>query len=345
MSRHGFIKITVLIVSAAMIATGCEGFGFSGTTTFPQLAFFESAREAAPEIKATESDGTRSIGASRELAPGETPEWRNDVANPLYSVFNFLREFDPDDLDAGLDRSNFYRVLYDVGNLIPEDLNAFEAPKQVSSPFDFGTETRTYSYGEDVDLTGEGTYEAVSDYAMEFDGDTTICLATYVWREGTKYERGAFEATKNAATGDMDIRFLHLVTYEGGETYSNLVYITGNEQQHTFTLRYLDAGRSSQGWEGAKVAIVGHGVSQSESGDDYFLLKVLGEPLTEARYYKFPAGATETELKAYAWDGYALADIDDPKGYSDTVDGLALLTLEDTIVSVDGFTGGTNDLY
>jgi hypothetical protein len=345
MSRHTFIGIMALVVAAAIVATGCEGFGFSASDAQLRVSFFEAAREAAPEIEATESDGTRRIGASRELSPGETPEWRNDVENPLYSVFNLLREFDPDVHEGVLDRSNLYKVLYDVSNLIPESPNAFETPQQVSSPFDFGNAPRTYSYGEDQELTGESTYESVSDYAVEFDGETTICLATYVWREGDKYERGAFEATKNAATGDIDIRFIHVLTYADGNTGSNLMYITGNENEHTFTLRYLDAGRSAQGETGAKVAIVGHGVSQSESGDDYFLLKVLGEPLTEPRYYKFPAGATETKLKEYAWGGYAAADIDDPKDYLDTVDGLNMLTLEDTIVSADGFEGGTNDLY
>lgn len=345
MLRHRFTGILVLVLAATLMATGCEGFGFSASQTLPELGFFDAAREAAPEIKATESDGTRSSGMSRELAPGETPEWRNDVANPLYSVFNLLREFDPAVQEGDLDRSNFYKVLYDVSNLIPESPQAFDEPQQVSSPFDFGNDPRTYTYGEDRELSGESTYEAISDYALEFDGDTTICLATYVWREGDKYERGAFEASKNAATGDIDIRFLHLVSYSGGETYSNLMYITGNENEHTFTLRYLDAGRSSQGSEGAKVAIVGHGVSQSESGDDYFLMKALGEPLTTARYYKFPAGATETDLKDYAWDGYSAADIDDPENYLGVVDSLEMLTFEDTIVSVDGFVGGTNDLY
>lgn len=337
--RVAFLEVAVLV--AMVVATGsCSLFGPNISDGLGlesgEVLFYSSARETTPEIPEA---------ASARSTSGDPSEWTSGSGNPLYVVFNLLREFNPEIHEGVLDRSNLYKVLYDVGNLIPENPVELAAPAAVQSPFDFGSATRTYAYGADQELTFESDYEGISDYAMNVDGTAIEALVTYVWREGEKYERGVFQADYDAATGDIEIQLVHLVTYADGESYSNRVFVSGNETDHTFTIKSLNAGKSATAGEGtANSSIVGTGVSMSDSTDDYFLVKVLAGSLTEPSYYKLPAGATEEELQAYPWDGRALSDIDDPHGYATAVEALEMYTINDAILSVDGFVGGTNDL-
>lgn len=340
---------TVLLIGVVGVTmSGCSWFSpYSGLgLERGELLFYSNAKETTPEITASGSRSpARALHTADTATSRDASEWSDASGNPLYAAFNLLREFDPAIHEGVLDRSNLYKLLYDVGNLIPVYPKALENPLAVESPFDFGNPSRTYTYGNDETLTGEGSYESISDYAMNIDGDKIEALVTYVWREGDKFERGVFEAELNAASGDVNIDFVHLVLYPTGETYSNRAHITGNQNAHTFTVKYINAGVSDvDGTASVRASIVGTGVSKSEDASDYFLLKILTPSLAEPSYYFCPAGVTEDEMRAYDWQGSDLATVDDPSDYATIVDGMAMFTIDDAILSEADFTGGSNSL-
>ena len=161
-----------------------------------------------------------------------------------------------------LDRSNLYKLLYDVENLI-------DGGKMAASPM-----TPTTLILPFTDITSDSLYNkyGTSDNDQQYfsialnDADDMIEAAVgWTWGEADnekKLEYGLFTASFNTSTSDLNIDFAFSVDYNTDTTvteYNNRSIISGNAVSHTFQLSIII---SSQ-------AIIGMGISQ---GTDNFML-------------------------------------------------------------------------
>jgi len=285
-----------------------------------KTAFYSPATNTTPVIQASTAETSLSF---------VTTSW--DSGNPVYEIFNAFQEYTYPDDEGVIDVSNIYKLLFEAGNTYNnavDDVTALTAATAIASPFDFGNDTVSYTHASD-------------SYALAKDGDTVSALLTWIWDESPKMSYGVIEGTFNETTGDLSLDMVYLVDYEGDSDYCLRMQISGNESTHQFTVKTSKTGSNEGSYS---ISMIGTGVSQSESEDDYFLLKIIDNDnlgsYTSGRYYKFSSSADEDTLRAHEIDGYALEDIVDPNGYADTIEAMTFFALDgsDHALTTDDFT-------
>lgn len=330
----GFIWLATIIVCLGFILlTACGSISTVGNPDFElptgQTAFYSSAVDTTPVIQAT----TSSASVSALHQPSSlTTDWTS--GNPVYEIFNAFQDYQYPEDEGVIDVSNIYKLLFEAGTQYSTAIDTvaeLTTPATITSPFDFGNTPRTYSYASD-------------NYALEQDGDTTYALLTWIWDESPKMSYGVIEGSFNQTTGDLELHMVYLVDYESENDYCLRTYISGNEKTHQFTLKASKCGATEGSYA---ISIIGTGISESESADDYFLLKIIDNDnlaaYPEGRYYKFSSSADEDDLRAHPIDGFALAEVEDPNNYADTLDTLTFFALDGTdhATSVDDFSNSS----
>lgn len=266
-------------------------------------AFYSAAMNVAPVIEAT----TLSEAALTTAF---------ESGNPIYEVFNAFREY-LDSRDSGvIDSSNIYKLLFDaaiVYDMAITEVTALATPTAIPSPFDFGNTPPTYT-------------DASDNYAMLRNGDTIHALLTWTWDESPTMSYGIIEGNFNDTTGNVTLDMVYLVDYPLSDEpdYCLRTHISGNEDTHQFTMK---AAKYNIGTDSYAVSMIGTGISQSNNVDDHFLLKIIDNDnlagYSGGRYYKFSAGADETELRAHPIDGYASGEFTDPNNYASIITEIA----------------------
>ncbi len=315
----------ILFVGCSGTATGTDSTtGDSASFEIPEgdTAFYSAALDASPVIEAT-------VSASSSVS-FLTTSW--DSGNPVYEIFNALRSYTYPDDEGIIDVSNIYKLLFEAGNNYEnasEEVSELVTPVAIESPFDFGTEAVTFTHASTTDALGKAE-----------DGETIQALMTWIWDESPKMSYGVLEGTYNESTGAITLDMVYLVDYETESNYCLRVQLSGNESTHEFTLKTSKVGSEEDTYG---ISMIGKGVSQSESEDDYFLMKIIdNDNLSEyesGRYFKFSAAADEDELRAHAIDGYELEEIEDPNSYADDIEEMSFFAIDgsDHATTVDAF--------
>jgi hypothetical protein len=313
----------VMLMSCGGTTSGISTVGNPGfDMPTGKTAFYSPATDTTPVITASTSSGSSAVKYI-------STDW--DSGHPVQEIFNTFQEYTYPDDEGVIDISNIYKLLFEAGNNYETALETVEelnAATEITSPFDFGTDVVSYTHATD-------------HYALSKDGDTVSALLTWIWDEDPKFSYAVIEGTYNETTGDLTLNLVYIVDYETDSDYCLRTYISGNELTHEFTIKYSKTGSEDDTYT---LSMIGTGVSQSDSEEAYFLIKMkdndnLSE-YTDGRYYKFSASVDEDTMKTYASDGFELDEIDDPNNYAEILDDMTFFAMDgsDHALSTDDFT-------
>lgn len=308
--------VAALAAAAVALSAGCGSKSPTGPSAAGgNVLFYSQAKSVAPVF----IPGART-GALRAAGPLEvSPGWEN--GNPVYMLYDLLRNFEHPADEGRIDSHNLYKVLFDAGLMYASGAtspqNRSFAATSVASTFDFGTAPGAYTSGGAKQETGSNNVVYSKSWAYRVDGTRTSALLTWIYDiSPTHQERGVTEATFDETTGEIELNMANFVWYSDTEWFSIRTWVTGNTFTHAFTLKGLNRGRSAYGESHASFA--GGGVSRGAG--EYFLfdVHVVNNGTDEGVFhYKVPADAGEDSLRTLAATGIpgGFDEGNDPRNY------------------------------
>jgi hypothetical protein len=301
--RMGDIKVgaalsvtaIALALGAAALIASCNmipGFNAVDSNIYNQL------KETTPVFGLT---------TSRTAARGNVIDNKASAArtlssdNELYAVYYTLRNYTYPDDEGTVDRSNLYKLIFDVETVFNNVSRSGVAitPAAVQSPFSPITSDTVFDFGGTTE-NSTGVYKT--------DGDWVYALLSFRWHydsEANKDEIGIAKFQSNTVSGDVYVNFSFSVDYDissAAREYNTRCEVTGNLISHEFQFKYRINGRN----------IIAKGVSQ---GSGYMLFKY-----SETGLYKYivvPAGSGLDYFEGQADNPTAIYS--DPSLLPDTV--------------------------
>jgi hypothetical protein len=264
----------ILAGSCTLLLAGCSSGvapGGSGNPSGSDLHLTQNTSNAAPVFPPAPEGKT---GASARPATGE---WGS--GNPLYSVYFTMREFLPERDEGVVDRSNLYKMLYDVDNVFAGASTAAQPiPEQeIVAPFSqLGSVVCDRVLNDEADKVSVGFKETE---------ESIHAVMSWIWSDGpSKAEYGVAVASYDKATQDLTVDMTYSVDYDISNPlaeYCLRCWVAGNTQEHTFEFKYIIGNTQ----------IVAKGVSQ---GEGQSMLFKYANPSDPVRYIVVPADADET---------------------------------------------------
>jgi hypothetical protein len=275
-----------LALAAALALGGCGGAGSSGTD---ENFFFEAGRNTAPAI--TPASGGSRVATSRSVL---VSQW--SWGNPVFEMFNTLRDYDDarDQGTIGID--NVYKTLFQAGQFYNEDRSRCSpvAAKAIASPFDFGNDVI-------YDCAMNDASSKHGHASREIGGVKSGLMTWQVdYSSNGVIERGAMQGHFADATGAVKIDEATYVDYlasdptHGDHDFCVRFLIEGNASAHSFTLKLMKYNTNGYYW----ISLVGSGVSRGAG--QYFLFKASDMTDGTWKYYCFPADVSETQMQSVA---------------------------------------------
>lgn len=264
-----------LAVSMAAIVVSCgqTSSGGGGST----ISLYTSMTSTTPVIKPI---STSSSGLSR-IAATDGTSWES--GNPLYSVYFTVREFLHSRDEGIVDRSNLYKLLYDVDTVLSglTGTAVAIATQEVTPPFaSLEAVNCNKAYN---DTTGQRAI-AITETSAE-----TNAIISWIWTTGaSQKEYGIAKVLLNKTTYDITVDMVFSVDYNLSDTatdYNLRCQVTGNTSTHTFQYKYLIGNN----------AIVAKGISKGAG--NYMLFKYKGLS-NVVNYVVASAEASEAYFKA-----------------------------------------------
>ena len=256
---------------------------------------------------AINSSSPRILGGNETLSLTESSEddsWQ--PGNPLYEVYNLIREYDDSIHNGVIDGSNMHKAMLEGSRSLEGGYSFCDEieTQKVRSPFDFGVAEATQLYncaGNNLQDSGGNTYRtsaAVDNSQVDTMVAGTVAQTTVEPNHGTTMT--VFQVEQNKDTGDITVAQAYLVDYPGENDYAVRSLIKSNTESKRFTLKMT---KGPGGGPGSGLAISAHGDAR---GDGYYLLKVSSSGHSiEANESLFclEADATVEDLKAMAPEG------------------------------------------
>lgn len=310
--------------SAAVVPDAPDDNGFSS-----ENLFYATMSETTPVYTLLPSSAVRAAAVQPQVA-----DWGNG-AGPLYKIFFTLREFQSPRDEGVVDRSNFYKLLYDAETVLTSAYeSAVDLPEPVRIPSPFaGIDTGDTLFTKAANIESDALSIAYSDTE-----DRLEALMTWKWTEEdnpNKAERGIAYYVLDKATQDVSIDMVYAVDYDIASpesTYNLRCKATGNAVDHSFEFNYLIG----------TTAVIAKGVSQG--GNNYVIFKYSdgGSPY----YLKVPADAGEEYFKEFYEEGIPIDDpsaIEDEEGYLDWIGPQTFMTESDLLTSTEDLNIGDDD--
>jgi hypothetical protein len=245
--------------------------------------FYATMQDATPvyEPIEVEEEALRLAGFVVPVQPLiQTEEWSS--AELLYSVYFTLRDFQSPRDEGIVDRSNFYKLLFDAETVLSYAYSyaeALPASQTIAAPFaGIDTSATVFTNAANVEDDSQSIAYSNTDETLE-------ALVTWKWLEDAnpnKAERGIAYYVYNRVTNDISIDMVFSVDYDisSPETEYNLrCKATGNSADHSFQFNYLINS----------TRIIAKGVSQGQ--DNYVIFKY--STGGDTYYLRVPAGEGE----------------------------------------------------
>jgi hypothetical protein len=289
-------KFILLIIAVTLVAAGAFSFfSCSLVPEFKNLAedlFYQAVKKVAPTFTAS---------ASGSMSSRATTAW--DWGDPIYELYGILV-----DVETGWDG---YFNLYDVMRGADEYFTQVDeggtkiTEQTIDAPVDVGfngdaalTSYDTY-YGYDGADHSEGDQNKTQTFARVDENDVVYILHTG-HNENDGLSKTVVQGRYDLVSGDVKIglffaNYLDPADLETGETAGWEIvkaYISGNTENHTFSLKVIRDGT------GYDHNVVGYGVS--EGSGNYFLMQIANGSLdfTGTKYYEFAADADLSDIQA-----------------------------------------------
>jgi hypothetical protein len=330
---------TILLTILATLLCSCgkkEGRArdVGGAPSVPAL--YTLTKDVAPVI--TSSGSTSALkaspaGDSGSLALEEPWTW----SNPLFEIYNLIREYHhPQDVGV-IDGSNMYQAIFTAGERFEGSINECTPmdDSAVAPVFDFGNDLLDQTYNCSVNFVASYDQPAPQDetpeggdynpYANSWLGEenidkeavwipspdkvkSTAYVSAAVKQDGDdKYLISGETYVEEMAEGVDISRGATNATYnqETKDLVVNLTYVGGNPD--FYSVRIYVAGNGNTGLftlklsrymgSGAIHSIAGYGYSK---GDNYYLFRMKSSAFGnnfEPRYFCFKSYTTEEELR------------------------------------------------
>jgi hypothetical protein len=326
-----------LLALCSLVLLSCSGGGGSGsgsggsgdTGLRSEDLFYANMQDTTPVYSLTTSQSARTsaLAAPNKGLPGRGAWGDPDI---LYSVFFTLREFQSPRDEGVVDRSNFYKLLYDAETVLSyayTQATELPEPTLIASPFagiDTGATQFTHAANvEDEELS----------IAYRQTDETLEALVTWIWRDDgnpLKAERGIAYYVLNKTTHDVSIDMVYSVDYDTSNpesTYNLRCKARGNTVDHSFEFNYLIG----------TTAIIAKGVSQGDGQYMIFKYSTGGE----ANYLRVPADSGEDFFIGLYEN--PVAPITDPEELEDENEYLVWIT-EEPFMTQDDLLTSTEQL-
>jgi hypothetical protein len=297
-----------------------------------QNLFYATMSETTPVYALLSATAVRAA-AVQPQAPGQ---WGSG-AGPLYQIFFTLREFQSPRDEGVVDRSNFYKLLFDAETVLTgayESAVDLPEPVQIPSPF-AGIDTSDTLFTKAANIESDALSIAYNDTEERLEA-----LMTWKWTEEDdedKAERGIAYYVLNKTTQDVSIDMVYAVDYDiasPASTYNLRCKATGNAADHSFEFNYLIGS----------TAIIAKGVSQGE--DNYVVFKYSSGGNTY--YLRAPAEAGEAYFKdLYEAETPPIENpesIEDAEGYLTWIVPEAFMTESDLLTTTEDLNVGDDEL-
>lgn len=285
--------LVLVVIGAVLILAACNG---DLKVASGGIMFYDAAVDTLPVMEPA--------AASRASS-----EW--NFGNPVYEIFNTLREYDNDRDEGKIGLDNMYKLLFQAGAFYNDAVSSatqMETPRNIASPFDLSGDSNyvapTALYTHLFASEAGGNWAAIEKAA---DG-TLNCLMTWEVNQDSGDEYGIIEGNYNETTGKILLNLVCYVDYSSQPDYCLRTMIDGNDKTHRFKMKMSKYSGSDEGFA---FSLTGSGVSQSANAEDFFLMAVLLEDTigTTPAYYKVKAGAGETELQQQNAAGSTYGDL------------------------------------
>ncbi|MFZ1985554.1 MAG: hypothetical protein WAU91_14145 [Desulfatitalea sp.] len=343
--RNGLLVMVSLLCFSFVLSCGSSSDGTALAQEDPddsglsrQELFYATMADTTP-VYALISSSAAQARASVMPARDHIPRGAWGEPSSLYSVFFTLREFQSPRDEGVVDRSNFYKLLYDAESILMGsygDAEDLAEPTQIASPF-AGIDTSAATFTKAANIEDDELSIAYND-----TDEALEALMTWKWTEAdqpAKAERGIAFYVLDKATQDVSIDMVFSVDYDIAtpeSTYNLRCKARGNAADHSFEFNYLIGS----------TAIIAKGVSQGEN--NYVIFKYSSGGSTY--YLRVPAGADETFFQELYDAGTPLTEdpetLEDEEGYLTWIQAQQFMTesdlltsTEDLNIGVDGFAG------
>ena len=339
-------SLLILPFLCLFLVPGCGDDGSERTTMdFSDTGgsgdlFYEAMRDTTPvyEPISVEEEALRLAGFVVPVEPLiQTEEWSS--AELLYSVYFTLRDFQSPRDEGVVDRSNFYKLLYDAETVLSGAYNyadQLSATQAIASPF-AGIDTSATLFANAANVENDSLSVAYNN-----TDDTLEALMTWKWLEQDnpdKAERGIAYYVYNRATHDISIDMVFSVDYDistPATEYNLRCKATGNSVDHSFQFNYLINS----------TAIIAKGVSQGQ--DNYVIFKYSSDGGVHTYYLRVPAEEGEAYFKDIC-ENHPEEILTDPAGlddenYLEWIEGEAFMVEADLLTSTEQLNIGIDGL-
>ncbi len=324
--KWGVLWLT--IVSFAFTVVSCKSDDDDETSSNFNNFFYSSAKDTAPAIASEASSSSTELSS-----PTEGRQAALASGTMIYSIYTLFRDYQYPTDEGVVDMSNIYKVLFETGRIYETAKNNCTSITEqiIDAPFDLGL-TETYNCAG-YQNTMSDTY--AYGYAIKESGSVKHALLTYRWAPDmpTHVEHGILQGSYDESNGVLSLHTIHNVYYASADGFVVRTDITGDTDDHSFTLRSIISGTvSSTNY----TSIVGSGISQGAG--NYFLFKVNSDSESN-RYFCIEGTATEADLELMSDNGDVTADAN-CSSYVSTVESMTFLTdtTADIPDTIDDFT-------
>ncbi len=295
MNRKGTVLLLIASALSVVILLGCNSDSDDATTSNNNSGlssgdlFYATMRETTPvyEPISVEDEALKLAGFVVPVQPLIGAEdWSS--GEMLYSVYFTLRDFQSPRDEGVVDRSNFYKLLYDAENVLSgayDSADQLPSALAIASPF-AGIDTSAALFANAANIEDDSLSVAYTD-----TDETLEALMTWKWTEESdpdKAERGIAYYVYNKSTKDISIDMVFSVDYDissPATEYNLRCKATGNSTDHSFQFNYLINSTS----------IIAKGVSQGQ--DNYVIFKYSSDGGTNTYYLRVPAEEGEAYFK------------------------------------------------
>lgn len=327
-SKTSFLILPMLCL---FLMPGCGNESSDRTTmnftdNGSQELFYENMRETTPvyEPISVEEEALKLAGFVVPVDPLiQTEEW--STSELMYSVYFTLRDFQSPRDEGVVDRSNFYKLLYDAENVLSgayDSADQLPSALAIASPF-AGIDTSAALFANAANVEDDSLSVAYTD-----TDETLEALITWKWTEESypdKAERGIAYYIYNKSTKDISIDMVFSVDYDissPATEYNLRCKATGNSTDHSFQFNYLINS----------TAIIAKGVSQGQ--DNYVIFKYSSDGGTNTYYLRVAAEEGEAYFKDIC-ENHPEEVLTDPAGMVDGEDYLAWIEPEPFMTQAD----------
>jgi len=332
MNRKGTALLLIASVLCAAILLGCNSDSDDATTSNnnPGLSsgelFYAAMRETTPvyEPISVEDEALKLAGFVVPVHPLIGAEdWSSGEL--LYSVYFTLRDFQSPRDEGVVDRSNFYKLLYDAENVFSgayRSADRLPSALAIASPF-AGIDTSATLFESAANIEHDSLSVAYTD-----TDETLEALVTWKWTEEEnpdKAERGIAYYIYNKQSKDITIDMVFAVDYDistPATDYNLRCKAAGNTVDHSFQFSYLINS----------TAIIAKGVSQGL--DNYVIFKYSCDGGANTYYLRVPAEQGEAYFKDI-YDNHPEEIVTNPALLEDDEDYLAWIEAEPFMVGAD----------